>query len=79
MLAYEAEAKLTRFDTARAIELVESALALDPTLARAWLVRAYAYNHTALFRWADNVEAANQAYRESVIRAHELDPTTARF
>ena len=74
LLAYEAEAKMTRVDTARAIELAESALALDPTLARAWLVRAYAYHHVALFRWADDVEAANQAYRELVIRAHELDP-----
>ena len=75
LLAYEAEAKLTRTDTQRAIELADSALALDPTLARAWLVRAYAWNHASLFGWAEDAEAANQAYRESVMRAHDLDPS----
>ena len=75
LLAYEAEAKLTRIDTQRAIELADSALALDPTLARAWLVRAYAWNHASLFGWAEDAEAANRAYRESVLRAQELDPS----
>ena len=75
LLAYEAEAKLTRIDTQRAIELADSAIALDPTLARAWLVRAYAWNHASLFGWAEDVEAADQAYRESVLRAYELDPS----
>ena len=75
LLAYEAEAKMTRIDTERAIELAESALALDPTLARAWLVRAYAWNHASLFGWAEDAEAANQAYRVSVMSAHELDPS----
>lgn len=75
LLAYEAEAKMTRIDTERAIELADSALALDPTLARAWLVRAYAWNHASLFGWAEDAEAANQACRESVLRAYELDPS----
>ncbi|MGH6895500.1 MAG: adenylate/guanylate cyclase domain-containing protein [Geminicoccaceae bacterium] len=75
LLAYEAEAKMTRIDTERAIELADSALALDPTLARAWLVRAYAWNHASLFGWVEDAEAATQACRESVLRAYELDPS----
>lgn len=47
LLAYEAQATMTRIDTERAIELADSALALDPTLARAWLVRAYAFEHAS--------------------------------
>ena len=74
LLAYEAEAKLTRAETMRAIELVESALALDPTLARAWLVRAYALHHAVLFGWTENPEATKRAYEQSIVRAHELDP-----
>jgi len=74
LLAYEAESKLTRADTMRAIELAESALALDPTLARAWLVRAYALDHAVLFGWAENPAAANRDYEHSILRARELDP-----
>jgi TolB-like protein/Flp pilus assembly protein TadD len=74
LLAYEAEAKLTRTDTERALELVESALELDPTLARAWLVRGYALAHTVLFGWAENPEAAQRSYEESILRAYALDP-----
>jgi adenylate cyclase len=73
LLAYEAQSKMTRVDTERAIKLADSALALDPTLARAWLVRAWGWNHSAFFGWAEDVEAANRAYRESIARAHELD------
>jgi TolB-like protein/class 3 adenylate cyclase len=73
LLAYELESKMTRANTARAIELVDSALALDPTLARAWLVRAYCWDHMATFGWAQDVDAANKIRRESIIRAHEID------
>jgi tetratricopeptide (TPR) repeat protein len=74
LLAYEAETQLTRSSTQRAIELAEAALEVDPTLARAWLVRAYALTHAVLFGWAENREAAMRSYRESVLRAYELDP-----
>jgi tetratricopeptide (TPR) repeat protein len=54
---------------------VDSALALDPTLARAWLVRSYCWDHAATFGWAEDVDAANRIRRESIIRAHEIDPS----
>ena len=75
LLAYEAEAKLTRPESERAIELAEAALELDPTLARAWLVRGYALQHSAIFGWAKNVEEAMRSCGESMLRAQELDPT----
>ena len=75
LLAYEAEAKLTRSETERARELIESALELDPTLARAWLVRGYALAHAVLFGWAKDPEASKRSYEASIRRAHELDPT----
>ena len=74
LLAYEAGWRLTRTDTLRAIELAESALALDPTLARGWLVRAYALDHAVLFGWAENPVAARRAYEQSIVQAHRLDP-----
>ena len=75
LLAYEAEAKMTRADTERAIELADAALALDPTLARAWMVRSFAFEHAYLFGWAEDTKAANRECRTSIIRAHELDPS----
>ncbi len=75
LLAYEAEAKMTPADDERAIELADLALALDPTLARAWLVRAYAWEHACRFGWAADAEAANRERRKSIIRAYELDPS----
>ncbi len=75
LLAYEAEAKITRPETERAIQLAETALELDPTLARAWLVRGYALAHSVLFGWSRNPQPSIAAYRASIVRAHELDPT----
>jgi adenylate cyclase len=75
LLAYEAQATMTRIDTERAIELADSALALDPTLARAWLVRAYAFEHASSFGWAEDAEAANRERGKSIKEAHRLDPS----
>ena len=74
LLAYEQEARLDREGTARSIELLEAALALDPYYARAWIVLGWALGNAAQSGWTGDVVATRTRQRDAVLKAVEMDP-----
>lgn len=66
--------KRTSSANARAIDLFERAIALDPDYANAWSGLADAYNFSSNYGNAESVEALNKS-REAAEKALELDPS----
>ena len=58
-------------------ERLEAALAIDPTLARAWYKLAMVHFSNAAYGFTDDVEGALSRYSEAIRRAAALDPEDA--
>jgi TolB-like protein len=74
LLGYEQEARLDREGTLRAIELLEQAVAADPSLARAWTTLGFALGNAAANGWAEDAGAARRRQAAAIRRAVALDP-----
>jgi TolB-like protein len=74
LLGYEQEARLDKEGTLRGIELLETALAADPSMSRAWTVLGFALANAAANGWTDDPEAFRARQRAAIHRAVELDP-----
>jgi hypothetical protein len=69
LLGYEQEARLDREGTLRGIQLLEAAVAADPTLSRAWTVLGFAYGNALGNGWGDNQAALRARQQEAIRRA----------
>jgi TolB-like protein len=74
LLGYEQEARLDREGTLRGIQLLEAAVAADPTLSRAWTVLGFTYGNAVGNGWGDNQAALRARQQEAIRRAVDLDP-----
>jgi adenylate cyclase len=74
LLGYEAEARLDKEHTLRAIPLLERAIELDPQFARAWTVLGWACEHAAQANWATDSSELASRRRAAVVAAAALDP-----
>jgi len=68
--------RVTREDTARAIDYLKQAIKRDPEFARAWVELALAYSREADWGWAPVAEGYARA-REAVKRGLSLEPDLA--
>jgi serine/threonine protein kinase/tetratricopeptide (TPR) repeat protein len=68
--------RMTREDTAKGVEYLKQALALDPDFALAWAELARAYLSEANFGWAPVADGFGRA-REAVERSLSLEPDLA--
>lgn len=74
LLGYELEERFEKQSTLRAFDLLQRAVELDPTLARAWLVLAWTCWQIVQEKWADDTETYRELEREAFLKAVALDP-----
>ena len=75
LLGLEKKHGLTSEEASEAITRLKQAIALDPTLARAWAGLAHAYMGAA--DWMENPSELQRASADAASRAIELDPLDA--
>ena len=73
-LAFDLETQFNRAQTKRAEELIERALSIDPSFARAWLVLGWICWQQAMEGWTEDPDALREKSRVAYERAAELDP-----
>jgi tetratricopeptide (TPR) repeat protein len=78
LLAREPYRRHDEVGVAEARDLLLKAVALDPSLAGAWEFLANCYMQEAINGWGDRA-AAWQRYRETTLRAAEIDPADSRI
>ena len=74
LLGHELEARFEKQSTLRAFKLMQRAVDLDPSYARAWLVQGWTCWQILLEKWDDDVPRYSRLRRESFVRAATLDP-----
>jgi TolB-like protein len=74
LLSHELEAHFEKKSTLRAFELAQRAVELDPSYARAWLVRGWTCWQILLEKWANDTRDYSELWRESFLKAASLDP-----
>jgi len=74
LLGHELEARFQKESTLRSFELMQQAVELDPSFARAWLVRGWACWQILLEDWGNDGQDYHELWRNSFIRAASLDP-----
>jgi TolB-like protein len=67
------EAELDRDNTLLSIRYLRESVAADPTLARAWVVLAWAYGNAAQEGWPCGVPDAWAASRDAILKAATFD------